>query len=182
MGISKKVTKVCRGCGNEFHPKHGRLETNEWCSRVCFYRSKRTKRICQTCGKEFFTRTSRLRKFCSRKCWDGKEKEASQKRHVNGRGYVYVFAPDHPFVQGKEYKKVPEHRLVMEKMLGRYLHPWELVHHKDTIKSNNDPDNLELWVQGHPNGAEVSRIYIDEIFQLRTRLTQLETELEMRVN
>jgi hypothetical protein len=70
----------------------------------------------------------------------------------------------------------------MEKMLGRYLYPWELVHHKDTIKAHNDPDNLELWVQGHPNGAEVSRIYIDEIFQLRTRLTQLETELEMRVN
>lgn len=37
-----------------------------------------------------------------------------------------------------------EHRLVMEKVLGRALTPEEIVHHKDEDGLNNSPDNLEL--------------------------------------
>ena len=40
---------------------------------------------------------------------------------------------------------VLEHRLVMESMLGRYLEPDEVVHHKDGNIQNNDPSNLELF-------------------------------------
>lgn len=37
-----------------------------------------------------------------------------------------------------------EHRLIMEKILGRKLNFNEVVHHKDENKRNNSPDNLEL--------------------------------------
>jgi hypothetical protein len=37
-----------------------------------------------------------------------------------------------------------EHRLVMEKHLGRRLKWYEVVHHKDEDKKNNDFDNLEV--------------------------------------
>jgi hypothetical protein len=47
---------------------------------------------------------------------------------------------------------VYEHRLVMEKHLGRYLKPEEVVHHIDGNPGNNVLDNLMLF----PNDGEHS--------------------------
>lgn len=63
-------------------------------------------------------------------------------RQKDKAGYWLAYVPDHPRANAKGL--VREHRLVLEKKIGRYLLPTEDVHHKDENKANNDPDNLEL--------------------------------------
>jgi hypothetical protein len=64
-------------------------------------------------------------------------------RHIDIDGYVLIHAPDHPHATGNG--RVREHRLVMERILGRFLEPGEVVHHIDGDRQNNDPSNLELF-------------------------------------
>lgn len=80
-------------------------------------------------------------------------------RVLDRNGYVHVFAPDHPECKrvnearrlkanGRYYRKekyIQEHRLVMEKHIGRHLLPNEVVHHINGVKDDNRISNLVLF-------------------------------------
>ena len=64
-----------------------------------------------------------------------------RKGYIKG-GYLNTYCPEHPLCNVSGF--VPEHRLVMEKHIGRFLTKEEVVHHKDGNKLNNIIGNLEI--------------------------------------
>lgn len=44
----------------------------------------------------------------------------------------------------------------MEAMLGRPLKRSETVHHMNNVKTDNRPENLELWSSTHPSGVRMN--------------------------
>jgi hypothetical protein len=62
-------------------------------------------------------------------------------QYVDDKGYLRVLRSEHPY---NNHGYIYMHRLVMEKVLGRYLEPWEAVHHINEIKLDNRLDNLYL--------------------------------------
>lgn len=68
------------------------------------------------------------------------------------KGYVTVYYPEHP-ASWKGSGNIYMHRLVMERKLGRYLEPWEHVHHRNKDRKDSDPKNLKL-VTRNSHGRE----------------------------
>lgn len=65
-------------------------------------------------------------------------------RRLAKHGYIDVYAPMHPRSR-LSTGTVPEHRLMMEVLVGRYLMPQEVVNHRDNHPRHNWPANLELF-------------------------------------
>lgn len=80
--------------------------------------------------------------------------------------YIYLLNPNHPNCNNMGY--VPEHRLIMENHLGRYLTPEELVHHLDGDRTNNKIENLHLFksIGGHLKYHSFLRICVKEVMAL----------------
>lgn len=137
------------------------------------------KRICKICGKSFIIQSCWLKKseykglYCSLGCYwksdarkpnKGKFKEKSSTwkgGRIYERGYKLILVDKHPYgiKKGSGRLYVREHRLVMEKHLGRYLLPHEIVHHKNGDINDNRIENLELTTQSKHSQFHVKKYW-----------------------
>lgn len=58
---------------------------------------------------------------------------------IHSTGYIQIYLPSHPFKDNTNY--IFEHRLVMEKRLGRDILKGEVVHHINGIRDDNRIEN-----------------------------------------
>ncbi len=128
--------------------------------------------IARECGVAVTTVSRWMAQFDIRKIrnYSGDKKGAKNPFWSGGKykdklnGYVLIYAPGHPFANKKGY--VREHRLVMEKLMGRYLAKNEIVHHINKRKDDNRVENLELIILGEVNGGDVQCPHCNKIFKL----------------
>ena len=81
------------------------------------------------------------------------------KARKNGKAYREIFLPDHPHSK-RGY--VREHRLVMEKHLGRHLRFEEVVHHINGNTLDNRLENLEVM-----SSADHRRLHLRDTIHRR---------------
>jgi len=126
--------------------------------------------ICHIEGCENSTKRygKNFNKYCSQ-CWSIPQIRADLWRKVAAKNSRYasinkpegfrIVRPDGYTAVKKDGSMIPEHRVVMEKTLGRPLIKGESVHHKNGIRSDNRPENLELWVGRIRHGQRASDVH-----------------------
>lgn len=182
----KAAVQMCcsHKCGHEFKktrrpqpcPQCGDLFTRvsvdqKVCSDKCRIEARKKDRsaICKTCGGEFLRPHGKYPAFCSVSC-------SMKARNQVGRGYAKQPGSVSPAGNGYLSEKtddgrwVVQHRLVMQRHLGRLLARTEYVHHKNGDRSDNRLENLELWVtkgrsKKDPHGQRLEDVLADLLKQ-----------------
>ena len=132
--------RTCAGCARDFEPssRHRLCPSCRSIDRcACGAPKQRKSETCSTCRVHAQEHNGN---------WKGG-------KTYHKPGYRMILDRAHPRAGSGGY--VFEHILVMEAELGRPLWPDETVHHRNGVRDDNRPENLELWVRPQPPGIRV---------------------------
>ena len=98
-------------------------------------------------------------------------------RRVTGDGYISIKLQPNDFFYSmmRQEGYVLEHRLIMAQHLKRCLLPWEVVHHKNGVRTDNRLGNLELIGCSSRHNTEVNKLLKEQGKQIEhlARLVRL---------
>jgi len=158
---------VCPDCGSNEHwilyRKHGRITHK-----------------CKSCAHKGTHPTEETRAKLRLAC-EGKRQGSLNPSWKGGINYnhdgyklVKIYKDDFFYPMANSNGYVFEHRLVMAKSLGRNLHSWEIVHHKNHIRTDNCIDNLQIFSDDRHKQVTLLE---KRVRFLESRVTQLEAEI-----
>ena len=113
------------------------------------------KKTCKFCGSTFhiYPYRKNIAKYCSRSC--GSSDKTSLK-HNAWKGGLNTMLSGYVRIRiNKIY--IYEHRYIMEQFLNRKLKSYEVVHHIDGNRANNNIENLELFIKNKHDSKETSK-------------------------
>jgi hypothetical protein len=132
-----KIEKICKTCKKVFYVYPYRKDIANYCSLKCrpqvFYKGFDS----WNKGKKGYINNGSFQNGIKHRNWKGG-------RVYKKREHTLIYNPKHPFANKGGY--IYEHRLVIERHLGRYLNKEEVVHHINKIKTDNRIENLKLCI------------------------------------
>lgn len=92
---------------------------------------------------------------------------------INSSGYRQLFLPWHPAARSNGF--VYEHRVLMERIVGRFLRPDEHVHHRNGDTLDNQIENLELLsaAEHRATHAEIPDEHVAELLRRGVGSTEI---------
>ena len=161
------IIKNCLTCGKKIKTRASRIKDGrgKFCSQKC-------KRVSPEIREKIRNSlTGRTPSMETRKKLSESRRGIKHPRWKGGKtttvsGYVTILKPNHPSVHSKNY--VLEHRLVIEKEIGRYLKRTEHAHHLGK-KDDNRPHMLMAFSSNsahirfhkNPNNVKQEEIIFD---------------------
>jgi len=158
------IQRKCETCKKIFlvWPYQPKVGEGKYCSKQCYFSNKERNKKLSESRKGINNPMYGKQPWNKGKPWPDNVKQKIShanighiawnkgkrgKKFIDSKGRIMVYFPEHPHCHKKGL--IPEHRLVTEKIIHRYLKPQEVVHHIDKNRQNNSPENLMLFPNNH---------------------------------